>query len=74
MSLPAALPRCSYCDEPVDVRHRRGYMRAVTGWEAIRSSGGINNLKMRTETGAVAHTGCVDEAMATQRDQTQRLF
>jgi hypothetical protein len=63
---------CAYCGEPVDTS-KYGFMRAVTGWEEVRSQGGTHALSLRTTTGHVAHKLCVAEEKVGG-DQQARLW
>jgi hypothetical protein len=51
--------RCVDCDEEV----RPGaFYREVIGWEKPRADGGANQITLRTETGRVRCSGCVESA------------
>lgn len=53
---------CKLCEKPI-VWNASIYVE-VSGWAMRRRAGGLNALRVRRETGAVAHTECVDKLNA----------
>ena len=54
-------PACPFCGQAVE--HGQRYYAEVTGWEAVRSQGGTNALRLRIRSGRLAHWHCIDRAV-----------
>jgi hypothetical protein len=51
---------CHLCKKPIESSDRVYF--EVTGFERPRTQGGTNALRLREQTGRVAHVECVDKA------------
>lgn len=62
------LGSCALCGDEIHETDLNGIGRQMIGWELPRSKirgkrqGGLNELKIATPTGAVAHRHCIEEA------------
>jgi len=54
-------PTCALCGKEIFDEDHRLMNKQVVGWERPRVKGGLNALRIKRETGAVAHDACVDE-------------
>lgn len=65
---------CDKCKKVFDGA-KPGTMREVHGWEVVRTRGGANQIKNRTETGRVLCPACsVDFRYAGSSDTQPQLF
>jgi hypothetical protein len=58
-------PTCALCGKEIFEDDLRLMNKQVVGWERPRlkgtkTQGGLNTLRIKRETGAVAHDSCVD--------------
>ena len=60
---------CSLCGEEIFSQDEYEMYRQVVGWERTkrRKQGGTNALRIRRETGALAHGRCVEEGARKQK-------
>lgn len=60
---------CSLCGQEIFEADQYTLHRQVVGWEPTkrRKQGGTNALRIRRETGALAHGRCVDEGARKQK-------
>lgn len=72
-------PSCPFCGSPVDIKgrdlHNKDVFQEVTGWAAIRTHGGTNQVSLRKVSGRYAHGRCVrlEARGITVRDQGRLL-
>ena len=57
---------CVFCEQPMleAVENGETIYHFVQGWERDREQGGTNALRLRSRTGDVAHSRCVERAAA----------
>jgi len=60
---------CSLCGKEILLEEQHRKYRQIVGWEPHRGrkKGGTNALRMRRETGAVAHEECVEAGARRQK-------
>jgi hypothetical protein len=52
-------PTCALCGHEIFEADHRLMNKQVVGYEQPRKKGGLHALRLKTETGAVAHDHCV---------------
>jgi hypothetical protein len=52
--------RCTFCDDPVDIRPGYGGFQKATGFVPLRTVGGANAIALAERHDVYAHGYCVD--------------